>query len=210
MRMSLTLVTAAATVLGLGALAGFAPRSSSESTAPAAALAKPQTFEVDGGHSSVTYRINHAGVANFYGRFNDISGSVMWDSGTPDLNSFNVTIAADSIDSNSKDRDTHLKSPDFFNSKQFPSITFASKSIKANGSAFELAGDLTLLGKTKPVKAALTLTGEKDIGGRMGYRAGWEATFTIKRSDFGMTYGIDQGMLGDEVAVTVAIEGVRK
>ncbi len=207
--------TNALTLLGLLALAGtgaglagFAP---SPTAAPAASLVEPGSFEVDPGHSSVVFKISHMGVSNFYGRFNGISGSFKTDSKAPESSTIEVAVKSDSVDTNQPQREGHLKSPDFFNVKQFPTITFKSSGItKAADGKLTLAGDITLLGVTKPVSGTLELTGEKDGGPKMGYRAGLEAIVKIKRSDFGMTTYVKEGMLGDEVTLTVSLEGTKK
>lgn len=178
--------------------------------APAQAGAPGDALTVDGSHSSVVYRITHAGVTNFYGRFNKVEGTYAFDPANPSSATFDISIPADSIDSNNKQRDDHLKAPDFFNVKQFPTITFKSKEVRKAGDAFELVGDMTLLGQTKPVTAKLVHTGEGDKGPRFGYRAGFEATFTFKRSEFGMNYGVKEGTLGDDVTVIVSIQGTRR
>lgn len=194
-------------VVGIAALAGGFAAAPAAAPAPAHAASD---FKVDGGHSSVVYKINHLGVSNFYGRFNAIDGEFTFDAAAPESAKINVTIKADSIDSGNGQRDGHLKSPDFFNVKQFPEITFKSTGVKKAGDGFELTGDLTLLGQTKPITATLVHVGEKDAGARFGYRSGLEARFKINRGDFGMKYMIDNGGLGAEVEVVVALEGARK
>lgn len=195
-----------AAVLALGTgMASAAPEA-----AKSAAVSAGSTFSVDTVHSSVIYKIKHAGLTNFYGRFNKFDGSFSLDPANPGSGKFEVTIEADSIDSGNAQRDGHLKNPDFFNTKQFPTITFKSTGIKKAGDHFELTGDMTLMGQTKPITAKLEWGGEGDRGARMGYRAGCEATFTFKRSDFGMKYGLEGNMLGDDVTVTVALAGAKK
>lgn len=197
--------------VGLTAAFGFAQADAKKpADAPKAAAAGGNAFKVDGVHSSVIYKISHMGVANFYGRFNKLSGNFTWDGAKPEASTIEVKIDAESIDSNNKGRDTHLKGADFFNTKEFPEIAFTAKSLAKNGTDWALTGDLTLLGKTNSVTAKFIPTGEKDAGGQFGYRAGFEAHFKIKRSDFGMTYGVNNGALGDEVEVIVAIEGAKQ
>lgn len=179
-------------------------------TAPAAAPTEATRFKVDNVHSSVIFRIKHLGVSNFHGRFNKISGEFVWDGSKPENSTFNMTIDAASIDTNNQGRDNHLKSADYFNVKEFPEITFKSRSLARHGDDWELVGDLTLLGKTREVKAKFVFNGEKDAGERAGYVAGFDAMFTIKRSDFGMNEGIANGGLSDEVGVIVGIEGRRQ
>lgn len=175
--------------------------------APAAQL---NTFEIDGVHSSVVFMIKHLGVGDFYGRFNEISGEFAWDDSSPAAGSINVTIAAESVDTANTQRDNHLRSPDFFNAREFATVTFRSTTIQQLGDAFEVTGDLTLHGVTKPVTAELVWNGSGDKGQRFGYRGGLAAEFTIKRSEFGMDTYIEEGMLSDEVKLIVGLSGVRK
>ncbi|QOJ00433.1 MAG: YceI family protein [Phycisphaeraceae bacterium] len=199
------------------AVIGLAPSTSAPALAAVAALAPAPapaglaTFEVDGVHSSAVFKIQHAGVSPFYGTFQKISGSIAWDKDNPQSASFSVTIDANSVASGNTARDNHLKSPDFFNAKEHPTIQFKSTSLTKTGdSTFDLAGEVTMLGKTKPITAKLVFTGERDAGGNFGYRAGFDTSFTLKRSDFGMTYGVAQGSLSDEVTVMVGFAGVKK
>lgn len=170
--------------------------------APAAAV-----YEIDNVHTSVLFRVMHLNVAPFWGRFNQISGTVTWDDANPAASSIDVAIDAASVDTNNEKRDQHLRNADFFNASEFPTITFKSKTIEAEGEKYKVTGPLTFNGTTKEVTAHFTKTGEgKDPWG--GTRIGGEATFTIKRSDFGIKYMPDA--LGDNVEVIVAIEGIKK
>jgi len=195
----------AAGITGTALLAGAGAPSAPASAASASAEAA--TFKIDNVHSGVVFKVKHLGVSHSIGRFNKISGDFTWDGTKPDSATINVTIDAGSIDTNNSGRDGHLNGPDFFNTKEFPEIKFVSKSLTKSGDNWELAGDLTLLGKTNSVKAKFEFLGEKDGGARAGYVAGWDATFTIKRSDFGMNYGVDNGALGNDVQIGVAVEG---
>jgi polyisoprenoid-binding protein YceI len=167
-------------------------------------------YQVDPTHSFVSFRVKHMGVGYAYGRFDDLAGSFMFEEGNPVGVTFDFTIKADSVDSNNSKRDQHLKGPDFFNVKEYPTITFKSGLVRRSGErGFEVAGDLTLHGVTRPINAKLEWVGSgKDQLG--GFRQGFEGTFVLKRSDFGMNFGLDGGGLGDEVRVTVAFEGVKK
>lgn len=176
--------------------------------APAAvAPAAADAFAIDPVHSGVVYSIKHMGAANFRGMFHSPTGTFAFDPAKPEAASLDVTIKLDTLVSNDAKRDQHLKSADFFSAKEFPTITFKSTSAKASGDkTAEVAGDLTLRGVTKPVTARVTHTGTGE--GRGGKKlAGVEATFTIKRSDFGMTYMV--GPLGDEVTLSVFLEGAK-
>jgi polyisoprenoid-binding protein YceI len=171
-------------------------------------LAAVETYKVDPVHSSVIYKIRHMNTTNFYGRFDDLQGTVVLDEAAPESGSINLEIKTDSLDSGNPKRDQHLKSPDFFNVAQFPTITFKSTSIKKAGDKqLNVTGDLNLHGVTKPVTAKVELIG-KGKGPRGNEIAGGEASFLIKRSEFGMSF-MPQG-LGEDVSVTVAIEAARQ
>jgi polyisoprenoid-binding protein YceI len=99
-----------------------------------------------------------------------------------------------------------VRGPDFLDAKQFPDITFASTAIAKAGDAFDVSGDLTIRGVSKPLKLRVEKTGEGEFYGK---RIGYETSCTIKRSDFGMKYGLAENALGDEVTLTIAIEAVQ-
>ncbi len=165
------------------------------------------TFKIDPVHSSIVFGILHLGVTDFYGRFNDVSGKVVFDKEDPSKNSVELSIPVESIDTHNEKRDQHLKSPDFFNAKQFPMIVFKSKSVEASGDKYKVTGELMLHGVTKPL--ALEFKRGADAKGMEGeIRGGGQAHFTFKRSDFGMDFM--QGPLGDEVAIFVSLEGVKE
>jgi len=165
-----------------------------------------QTYEIDDTHSMALFRVQHLGAGAFWGLFNDVSGTVRC---APDAELFlDVTINADSVDSNNAKLDRHLKSPDFFNTKEFPTMSFRSVSAKPlGGGKYLVTGDLTIRGITKSITTPVECTGIADMGS--GARAGFEAVLTIKRSDFGVQYGVEKKMIGDETRIIVAIEGVQ-
>jgi polyisoprenoid-binding protein YceI len=197
-------------VLGFAALGTMAIASASvqqSAGAPTSAPTAGANYKIDDVHSSALFRVHHLGAGKFWGRFNAVSGSMSFDAaGEP--TSFDVSIATDSVDTAEPKLDGHLKSPDFFNTKEFPTMTFKSDSVskKPDGS-LEVTGSLTMHGVTKKITAALEVTGIADMG--MGARAGVEATFTVNRSDFGMRYGLEKRTLGDAVRVIVSLEGIR-
>jgi polyisoprenoid-binding protein YceI len=165
--------------------------------------AGPQDWSVFGVHSSVQFKIRHADAVSFYGGFKDISGTVTLDDKAENCK-IAIKIAADSIDSYNEKRDAHLKGPDFFDSKQFPDITFTSTKVKKAGDGMEVDGELSLHGVKKSLSVKVAKTGEGNFMG--GKVLGYETSFTIKRSDFGMKYGLAEKSLGDEVVMTVALE----
>ena len=174
--------------------------------APAAAKQGPVVCTVDDTHSLALFRIHHMGAGQFWGRFNDVSGNFAFEPGKAEGMKFDITIKTESVDTGVAPLDKHLRSPDFFGAKDFPTMAFKSTGAKKTGDGtFDVSGDLTLHGVTKPVVAKLEFTGMADMG--KGATAGFEATFTVKRSDFGMKYGVDKGAIGDDVKVVVALEG---
>ncbi|MEL7473522.1 MAG: YceI family protein [Planctomycetota bacterium] len=169
--------------------------------------AERRSYQVDAGHTSVLFRVKHLNVANFWGRFNRVTGSYTVDPNDLASSSIEIWIDVETVDSNHDGRDRHLRSPDFFNTQQFPNATFESTSIsKAGDDEFAVKGDMTIRGVTKPIEFTATWTGEGDQGPRFGYRSGWETEVTISRSEFGITYSPDT--LGDEVKLVIAVEGI--
>lgn len=167
-------------------------------------------FTVDSSHSTLTYRVRHMGVAYFHGRINKPAGNFTIDDADLAQSSVNVIVQIANMDSGSEGRDRFLTGPQLFNAAQFPTLEFHSTSVrKISDGTYEATGDFTMHGVTKSITIRLdeytTLQTE-----RMGYRAGFESTFTVKRSDYGMGLFVKEGTLGNEVRITVAIEGVVK
>ena len=174
-----------------------------------AATAEPQpgNYKIDPAHSMAYFEVGHAGgISRFMGRFRDIAGDLVV--GTPEKSKVKVTIKTDSVDTNHEGLDKHLKSPDFFNAVQFPVMTFESTAAKLAGGEGTLAGNLTMLGVTKPVTFKLKLIGAGP-GPRGDTRVGYTARSTIKRSDFGMGYGIPKAAT-DEVDLNINIEAIKQ
>lgn len=164
-------------------------------------------YAIDPTHSGVNFKISHLGLSWVSGRFDDYSGSFAIDSSDPAKCAFELTIKADSIDTNNKNRDGHLRGPDFFNAKQFPVISFKSTSVEASKDGYQVTGDLTLHGVTRSVNFALT-GGKKAEFPKGIQRTGFSTEVTIKRADF----GIDKfaGAVGDDVHVAISFEGTKK
>jgi polyisoprenoid-binding protein YceI len=167
-----------------------------------------ETYKLDPMHTSIVFRVKHLGVAYVYGRFNGPSGTFVFDETSPSKSAIEMQAETNNIDTAVEKRDTHLKSPDFFNTGEYPTVSFKSKSVKKlNEAVYEVSGDLTLLGKTRPITVEVNATGAgKDPWGN--FRRGFETSFSIKRSDFGMTFMI--GGVSDEVNLTVSVEGIRQ
>src|SRR5690349_18971272 len=114
-----------------------------------------ETYTVDPVHSSISFMISHAGISNIHGRFNAFSGTITIDEADPAKSTFALEIPIESIDTNNVKRDEHLRAPDYFNAKQFPNMSFKSTKVKAVDGGFDVTGDLTLHGVTKPVSFSL-------------------------------------------------------
>jgi polyisoprenoid-binding protein YceI len=172
-----------------------------------AAPARADDYVVDPVHSGVGFKVSHLGLSSVYGRFNDFSGSFTIDPNDAAKCSCTLTIKAETIDTNNAQRDNHLRSPDFFNVKQFPTITFKSTAVKAVEGGYQVTGDLTLHGVTRPVTC--TLVGGKKAEFPKGVqRTGFSGELTIKRSEFGIDKFLEA--VGDEVQITLGVEGTKK
>jgi polyisoprenoid-binding protein YceI len=162
-------------------------------------------YGIDPVHSTVLFKVKHANTSFAFGRFDNVSGTFTLLPENMERSMINVTIDTTSIDTNDKKRDAHLKSDAFFDVEQFPDATFVSRSIKKTGDTkYTAEGNLEIHGVKKPLSIELEETGAIDDP-KLGVLAGFFAQFTVKRSDFGMNFM--PAMLGDEVQVTVSIEG---
>lgn len=203
MRLLLSLLTgAAATAAALTlATATSAPAAATATVAPAAT-----TYAVDLSHSNILFKVKHLGVAYQWGRFDQFEGMFTLDK-DPAKSSVEITVKAESVNSNDEGRDKHLRGADFFNVKEFEDMTFKSTKVEAkDGDVFAITGDLTLRGKTNSITFDVTKVGEGAT--RMGDRCGFEGAFVIDRMDYGVSYG--GNLLGHDVHMHFAIEGIKK
>ncbi len=172
-----------------------------------AAARAGDTYTVDPVHSSISFMISHAGISNIHGRFNKFSGKITIDTADPDKSSFALSIPIDSIDTNNVKRDEHLRAPDYFNAKQFPTMSFQSTKVEAIDGGYEVTGDLTLHGVTKTISITFK-GGHKVVEFPKGVkRIGLVSTFSIRRSDFGVN--AEPTGLGDEIPISLGIEAAR-
>jgi polyisoprenoid-binding protein YceI len=166
------------------------------------------TYKIDPAHTSIVFKISHLEFSHVYGMIPGTEGKFVIDEKKPEKSSLEFTMKMDQITTNDKKRDEHLHSPDFFNVKQFPTATFKSKSVKKDGDkGYDVTGDLTMHGVTKPVSFTFTRLGTgKDPWGNI--RTGGDVMLKIKRSDFGMTF-MNDGKVGDEVDLMISTEGTK-
>lgn len=169
-------------------------------------------WSLDPAHSSVNFKVRHLGLSNVRGRFGQFDSQLVVGD---DLASTALTasIAISSVDTNQPDRDAHLLSTDFFSADANPTIDFASRSIRESGDGDYVAqGDLTINGVTQPVDLAVEFTGSAVHPGDGKEHAGFLATTTIVRDDYGIDFnmpgGIDKLALGQKVAIEIDIQFV--
>ena len=177
------------------------------------AAARADTFALDPGHSGVNFKISHLGLSWTYGRFNHAEGTFILDPANPARSSFSFTVHVESLDTNSKQRDDHLRSPDFFDIEKFPAITFEAKEVKKDGNQQVLVGRFTMHGVTKDLSLPVTIKGPiKDPWGNM--RVGLEASTKLNRKDYGLTWNkvLEAGgvMVGEDVSIQINAEFVKQ
>jgi polyisoprenoid-binding protein YceI len=167
-----------------------------------------ETWTVDKPHSTANFKVRHF-TANVIGAFSDFDGTINLDRENPAKSSVELTIQSASIDTNNENRDKHLRSADFFEVEQFPTITFKSTAVTPKGKdAFEVTGDLTMHGVTKRITLPVTFGGFAKT--QHGEKAGFEVETTLNRKDYGIVWNraLDEGgfMLSDDVKVTINLE----
>jgi polyisoprenoid-binding protein YceI len=162
--------------------------------------------KVDPVHSSVVFRVTHAGIGAVYGRFNDFTGTLAMDDADPSKSAVNFEVQVNSVDTHQEKRDAHLKSPDFFNAKQYPTITFKSTAVKKSDkpNTLDVTGDLTMHGTTRSITLPVEIVGKGNFMGQS--RVGVESIFTVKMTDFGFK---GNPGVGDEVKLLVALEAAK-
>jgi polyisoprenoid-binding protein YceI len=167
----------------------------------ATAVAEPVAYEFDKSHANLSFAYNHLGYSTTDGRFGEWNGTLLIDQDTPSNSSVAFEIDVNSLDTFWADRDTHLKSPDFFDAAKFPTATFKSTKVEKVGEQqLEVTGDLTIKDITKPVTLNVTVTALGDHPMAKKPAAGFAVTTVLKRSDFGMDMYVPY--VGDEVTVT--------
>ncbi len=170
------------------------------------AAAAPVSYTIDPAHTYPHFAISHLGFSTLHGRFNHTRGHLTIDQAARS-GSVEVVIDAASIDTAHEKRDKHLRSPDFLNAVEFPQITYRSTRVTLHDNGATVAGELTIMGVTRPVtldvhhmKCGINPISKKSV-------CGFDASATIKRSDFGITYGLPA--IGDEMRLTFEVEAIK-
>ncbi len=171
-------------------------------------------WNIDTSHSAIHFSVRHMVVSKTRGRFTKFSGQIAFDPDDPAKSSVQVTIEPASLDTADAQRDAHLRSADFFDVDKYPQAAFKStKVIDLGGDKYQVEGDLTIRGVTRPVVLEAVFEGSaKDPWG--GERAGFAAVTSLDRSDFGLTWNkaLETGgvLVGDKVELTLEVEAVKQ
>lgn len=182
--------------------------------AGAQAVAQHANYAIDPAHSQVDFGIKHMGISTVHGRFAIKDGAIDLDPQNLTDSSVAATIDVSSVDTGVAQRDGHLRSPDFFDTAKYPTATFKSTKITKAGDGYDVTGDLSLHGVTKPVTLHMEAPSKEQIGMDKLPHRGFTATTTLHRKDFGLTWNgtLQSGdsMLGDDVKMEFDIEAAKK
>jgi polyisoprenoid-binding protein YceI len=168
-----------------------------------------RSLDIDRSHSEIAFQVRHL-LSKVRGRFTDFSGTVQFDEADPRRSRVDVTIQAASIDTAEPNRDTHLRSADFFDVETYPTLHFVSRAVTPRGdNTYDITGDLTIHGVTREVVLPASFLGSaQDPWGNTKYV--FEADVTLNRRDFGLTWNaaLETGgfLVGDEVKVSLSIQ----
>ncbi|MBK1670617.1 hypothetical protein CKO28_21585 [Rhodovibrio sodomensis] len=193
-----------AAVLAVAAVAGLA--------ALQPAKAEPRQYKMDPDHFAIVFMVHHLGLADTVGMFREASGSFTYDAAAQTISDVKITVQTDSVFTNHEARDSHLRGTDFLNVQEFPTMTFTADKAEVTGeNTGKIHGQLTLLGKTRPLTLDVTFKGARKYPfGDGHYAIGVSARGTIERSDYGMTYAVENDIVGDEVHLIIEFEGIRQ
>lgn len=172
------------------------------------------TWQIDPAHTEVGFEVKHLMISKVRGRFGKLTGTVVMDEAQPSNSSVTAEIEVASIDTREENRDTHLRSADFFDAESFPKILFRSTKVESAGAGkLRVTGDLTIRGATHEVVLAVT---EEGRGGDPwgGERFGYSATASIDRRGWGLTYNqaLETGgvVVGNEIKLVIDVELVKQ
>ncbi|WP_017913008.1 YceI family protein [Xanthomonas sp. SHU 166] len=203
-KLLLPLAMALAVVVAQPATSAFA----APAAAAAAAKGVSGTYTLDPAHTDVLVQWSHFGFSNPSAHFGDVDGTLVYNAQDVSKSSVNVTLPLSGLNSFTDKFDEHLKSADFFDAAKFPTATFKSTKVtSAGGNKLTVAGDLTIKGTTKPVVLAVTLNGAGPHPMKKVPALGFDATTTVKRSDFGL--GAYVPNVSDEVKIRITTEALQ-
>lgn len=166
-------------------------------------------YTIDKSHTHLLFYVNHLGFSDMIGDFTEYNGNFTFDEKKPETSTLDMTIYPKGIRTSSSELDKYLQEKDFFNTEKFPEIRFVSTSVKVTGKRTgDVTGNLTMLGVTKPVVLHVTFNKADYHAYSHMYTAGFSGSATLKRSDFGMTYGLPD--VSDEVRLEVQLEATNQ
>lgn len=171
------------------------------------------TWKIDPAHTTVEFSAKHMMLTTVRGRFADVEGTINTDEENPSNSTVEATLKAGSIDTRTEQRDEHLRSADFLDVANFPTITYRSTRIEGDKDDFKMTGDLTIRNMTRPLTLDVHFEGRnKDPWG--GERAGFSATGKIDRREFGLVYNqvLETGgvLVGNEIKINIDVQAVRE
>jgi len=170
------------------------------------------TWAIDPSHSRLGFTVRHAMVTKVRGSFNDFEGTLVLDGATPSNSNTTLTAQVASISTGNEQRDGHVKSPDFFDVENIPTLTFTSTAVRQDGDDFVVTGDLTIKGTTQSVDIEVEPTGvATDPFGN--HRAGFEGELEISREAFGLTWNValETGgfLVGDKIKISLDVSAIK-
>ncbi len=200
--------TAVAGALTLSLVGGVVTAQTAATRVPAEVQAG--TYKLDAGHGKITWKVNHLGFSTYIGQFINVSADLTLDPSNPANSTLTATVPLADVAPNDDGLKAHLQTPDFFNTAEFPTATFVAKSIvvdREDPTEADVIGDLTLHGVTRSVTLEVEFN---QAGPSMGntYKVGFDGETTIRRSDFGISYGLPA--IGDEVELHIEGEFVKQ
>jgi len=176
------------------------------------AVAEPRTYLLDHEHMSIAFLGRHLSFASVLGEFHEAEGTIVFDEEVPALQSIEVSVATTSVDTRHVRRDDHLRSSDFLDSENYPEMIFTMTGAQQTGERTgAVTGNLTLAGESRPMTLNVTWNdaGNYPFGDRH-YAVGISARGSILCSEWGMSYGVADGLVGDEIEIIIEAEFIRQ
>ncbi len=174
------------------------------------AVAQTSTWAIDPVHSEIDFVVRHMSVSNVHGRFGNIQGNVIVNDTDATKSTVSVTIDTTTLDTGNTQRDTHVKSPAFFDVAKIPTASFTSTNVAKNGTHLTVMGNLTLHGITRPVQLDVDGPSAPVPGMDKKPHSGFSATTTISRKDFGIGPDFGAAVVGDDIKLTIELEVVKQ
>ena len=174
------------------------------------ALAQSSTWTIDPSHSEVGFTVKHLSISNVRGRFGKVNGVIHYNEASISKSTVTATIDVAAVDTGESSRDAHLKTPDFFDTAQFPTATFTSTAVYKNNGLLKIAGNLTVHGVTKPVVLDVEGPSAPIEGADHKLRTAFSATTTLDRTAFAIGGKFPAAAVGNEVKLTIDLEAVKQ